>query len=200
MAKVDFALVRREIRDAARRAFDAVRTAHSDEMFYAFALYSDGSAMTVCPAANTEEGYQRCVERYRADKSYMEFIASHGIPFDDDCLSNFRWGVGEWAYCEGSDQFGAVYEMINLDGRYDEEDPNGFVSFNARVWTSMMLGLKDLDAEGYFGTGKARQGVTLLCSGSNSGSDVWFEEESARQLNPPAVYETGLPQEKWTGS
>lgn len=164
MAKVDFALVRREIRDAAHRAFDAVRATHPDETFYAFALYSDDSAMTVCPTANTEEGYQRCVERYKANMSYMEFIASHGIPFED-CLTNFRWGSGEWAYaCEASEQFGAVYEMINVDGRYDDEDPDGFVNFKGRVFASMVLGLKDLDAEGYFGTqGAAGHNPSLLC-------------------------------------
>jgi hypothetical protein len=189
MAKVDFALVRREIKDAARRAFDAVQQTHADETFYAFALYSDDSAMTVCPSANTEQGYERCVKRYKADKSYMEFIASHRIPFEG-CLSNFRWGTAEWAYeCEGHEHFGTVYEMINVDDTYDDEDPEGFVNFKGRVFASMVLGLKDLNAEGYFGARKARPSVTLLCSVSDSGCAVWLEEESARRLNPSAVFE-----------
>lgn len=189
MATVDFACVRREIQGAARRAFDAVRAAHRDETFYAFALYSDDSAMTVCPMANPEEGYERCVKRYQADQSYLEFLASHGIPFDI-CMTNFRWGSGEWAYdCGGAEQFGTVCEMINAGGRYDAEDPEGFVNFKGRLFASMVLGLGDLDAEGSFGTGKARERVTLLCSVSDSACAVWLEEESARRLNPPAVFE-----------
>ncbi len=189
MAGIDFSLLRREIKEATRRAFDAVRAQHLDETFYAFALYSDDSAMTVCPAANTEEGCDRCVTRYRADGWYAEAIASHGITFDEE-MSTFRWSTAEWAYeCEGSEQFGAVYELVNVEGRYDDEDPEGFVNFKGRVFASMVMGLRDLDAEGYFGTGEARQRVTLLCSVSDSWCAVWLEEESARRLNPPAVFE-----------
>jgi hypothetical protein len=189
MAKVDFALLRREIKEAARHAFEAVQAAHPDETFYAFALYSDDSAMTVCPSANTEEGYERCVKRYQANKSFMDSIASHRISWEG-CQSDFRWSTAEWAYeYDGHEQFDTVYRMINADDRYDEDDPEGFVTFKGRVFASMVLALKDLNAEGYFGARKARRGVTLLCSVSDSGCALWLEEESARRLNPSTVFE-----------
>lgn len=179
MANVDFTLLRREIVEAARRSFSDVRAAHPHEKFYAFALYSDSSAMTALPAANTEEGFTRCIERYMA-KGW----------FKDSSPSFFRWSTPEWAYeCESSERFEAVYEMINVEGRYDRDDPSGFVNFKGRLFATMVLALSDLDAERFFGVGEARLGVTLLCSVTDSGSAVWLEEESARRLNPSAVYD-----------
>jgi hypothetical protein len=189
MAGVDFALMGREIKHAARRAFTTVRSGHPDETFYAFALYSDDDAMTVVPSANTEQGNERCVKRCQGDKSYMEFIASEGIPFAG-CLSHLRWGTAEWAYeGVGAKPFKTVNKRINADDRYDDADPDGFVRFKGGLFATMVLGLQDLDAEGFFGTGSARQSVTLLCSISDSPCAVWLEEESARRLNPPSVYQ-----------
>lgn len=45
--------LRRRIEDAARQAFLDVLESHPDEHVYAFALYSDEDAMTVCPSTNT---------------------------------------------------------------------------------------------------------------------------------------------------
>jgi hypothetical protein len=178
MANVVFTVLRREIVEAARRSFDDVRAAHPDERYYAFALYSDDSAMTVCPAANSEEGFGRCIERYKAKDWFQKYS-----------LSFFRWSIAEWAYeCESLERFGAVHKMINVEGRYDRDDSDGFVNFKGQLFATMVLALKDLDAGGFFGTGKAREAVTLICSVSDSGCAVWLEEESARRLNPSAVY------------
>jgi hypothetical protein len=186
MPAVDFSEVRREIREAARRAFTEVRSKVGDEAIYTFALYSDGDAMTVCPAANTEEGYERRVEKYRSDPSFMEFLAERDLSFSP---FDYRWGTNEWAYhYVGHGYFDAVYELINVDDRYDESDPDGFCTFKGRLFAAMVLGLKDLDAEGFFGVGEERGRITLLCSVSDSGEAAWLEEESARRLNPPAVY------------
>jgi hypothetical protein len=191
MAKVDFTLLRQEIKEAARRAFDAVRAAHPDERFYAFALYSDDSAMTVCPSANSVQGLERRVKRYEDSKSYREFLASRGLPFNSDRLaSDLRWETAEWAYeYVGHKHFHTVYDMINVDGRYDRDDPDGFVRFKGQVFATMVLGLGDLEVSGYFGTGKEREAITLLCSVSDSACAGWLEEESVFQLNPDAVIE-----------
>jgi hypothetical protein len=53
----------------------------------------------------------------------------------------------------------------------------------------MLLALRDLDHEGFFGTGPVRQGVTLYCNVSDSERAGWLQAESAQRLNPPEVYE-----------
>jgi hypothetical protein len=54
----------------------------------------------------------------------------------------------------------------------------------------MVLALRDLDSEGFFGTVPERKKLTLLCSVSDSTDAAWLEHESAKFLNPPEVYES----------
>lgn len=49
----DFQEFARRLALAAQAAFTELLAQHPTEIFYSFALYSDESAMTVCPAANT---------------------------------------------------------------------------------------------------------------------------------------------------
>jgi hypothetical protein len=186
MPAVDFSEVRCEIKGAARRAFTEVRSKVGDETLYTFALYSDGDAMSVRAAANTEEGYERRVEKYRSDPSFMEFLKGYNLSFSP---FDYRWGTNEWPYHHvGHGHFDDVCELIGADDRYDESDPDGFDTFKGRLFAAMLLGLKDLDAEGFFGAGEGRGRITLLCSVTDSAEAAWLEEESARRLNPPAVY------------
>ena len=140
---LDFAALRREVTVAARDAFGVVRVQHPDEKFYAFALYSDDSAMTICPAANTDLGHDRCVNRY---SKYTP-----PIPISSN---EIRWSTAEWAYegCEDRNQFDRVCEIINSNEAYAVDDPNEFIRFKGRVFATMVLGLQDLDSNGFFGT------------------------------------------------
>ena len=90
MTKVDFSALRGEIMDAARRAFEALMRNHPNERFYAFALYSDDGAMTVAPAANSEEAFRRKIND-EADNESEDSTAqdSHGW----GAMGNRRMGL-----------------------------------------------------------------------------------------------------------
>ncbi len=174
---LDFTQFRTAVRDAAEKAFTEVRAAHPDEHFYAFALYTDDGAMTVVPAANTEEGFQRKVGEDGAEANY------------------YRWATGEWAYeAVGSKAFQAASDLLNADDRYegeesDDEDDPAFAAFKSQVIEAMTLGLAEMEAEGFFGSGPARERVTLFVSISDSDESEMVEDASARSLNPLPVYE-----------
>src|SRR5690606_1777673 len=82
------------IRDAARHVFTRLRGQHPDETFYAFALYTDDGAMTVVPAANSEEGLAAALEKAQADPEERSY---------------YRWATAEWAY-----------EAYDPDGHFGE--------------------------------------------------------------------------------
>lgn len=171
MIQVDFPSLRKEIKDAARRAFEAVTRSHPSEGFYAFALYSDDGAMTVAPAANSEEGLVRKAQEY----SYSD------IP---DWL---RWSTAEWDYEHvGSEHFAAVHEILNV--QYDCSETE-FEAFRTKLYETMIQALGDLDAEEFFGTKEMREAVTVFCSISDSDGAEQLEDASAQQLNPSTVYE-----------
>jgi hypothetical protein len=189
MPDINFEELRQAIAGAAREAFTALRAGHPDERFYAFALYTDDYAMTVCPSANTVEGFDRCVARYTADQEFMASLAEDGIT-REALLSGLRWGTAERAYeSKGGDAFRGVYDLLNPGapaphGRSDAD----MRKFKGRVFAAMVLGLEDLAAQGFFRPKGAGEQITLLCSVSDSASAVWVERESARRLNPSDVY------------
>jgi hypothetical protein len=172
---IDFNRLRGLVRDAARAAFDEVRAAHSGEVFYAFALYTDGDAMTAVPAANSEQGYRRAVDR-RGETGPAE-------------LAYLRWATAEWAYeAAGDAHFRAATDLLNAPGRYDPADDRAARAYTDQFHATLIGALRDLDAEGFFGTGEARAGVTLFVTISDSGAARQLENRSARQLNPKPVY------------
>lgn len=192
MAQVDFGLLRRRIANATRQTFDAVREAHSGESFYVFALYSVEDAVIVNPSTNSEEVYQSAVARQMANDRYKKRLESLGISLSAALLGDQRWSAHEWKYeCAESDGFDAVNDLINNRGLgfHDKDDPLGFVKFKAGVFASMVMALSDLNKQGYFGNGVARESLTVFCSVPNSWCTVWLEEDSARRLNPPRVFQ-----------
>jgi hypothetical protein len=88
-----------------------------------------------------------------------------------------RWGSSEWRYCGAG---GEYFNAVPIRG--------GDEAFRGKLFATMVLALKDLDADGFFGTGQERQQITLLCSVTDSADTAWVELESVRLLNPPAVY------------
>ena len=156
MARVEFELLRRQIAEAARHAFNLVRTAHSEESFYSFALYTVDEALGICPSSNSEQAYARKRAKYQGRGSFNEA----------DLLGNFRWSPYDWEFeTVGADFFRFTDQLLSDQGqaRYDQEAPDGFIEFKAGVFASMVLALADLDAESFFGVGDARRRVTVFC-------------------------------------
>ncbi|HDR9482201.1 hypothetical protein BLA13014_07234 [Burkholderia aenigmatica] len=166
----------REIADAASVTYRALLAAHPDEHFYAFALYTDSGAMTVVPAANSEEGLKRVRER-------MEIG-------DDEKAPEFTWATGEWAYESAeADSFNPLCERL-ADTVLGPEIPEAkFGEFFRDLQRDMIEALRLLDQEGLFGTGAAREKITLFVTISDDNGAEALENESAKILNPPAVFD-----------
>jgi hypothetical protein len=167
---------------AARRSFAKVRGRNTGETFYVFALYTDDDASGVSPASNTAEGYGRRLGRYRNNAGFMESLKEMGLEFSP---FDYKWGHPEWAFeAAESGEFEAADALIRDESRQED-----YVEARAGVFAAMVLALKDLDAGGFFGAGDERARVTLMCSASDSAATAWLEDESARALNPPGVYQ-----------
>lgn len=170
--EINYDLLRKMISDAARKAFAKLRTVCKNEQLYAFALFSDHDARTVCPAANTIEALDRRTAKDKATAS--------------DEIAILRWSFAEWKYGDSvSNEFESISAMLNEDDVYPE---GGFVRHKGRVYATMVLALLDLEREGLFGTGTEREQLTLTCQVANCDTSVWLEDESAKRLNPAKLY------------
>ncbi|CAB3748325.1 hypothetical protein B7G54_01330 [Burkholderia puraquae] len=173
----DFSDFQRDIADAARATFRALRALHPDEHFYAFALYTDSGAMTVVPAANSVEGLRRIREQ-------------QAVPDDDPW---YVWGFSEWAYAAAeASPFNAICGKLADDLLSPQFVRSRFSEFSRQLHTEMIGALRLLDREGLFGTGDERAAITLFVSISDDDAAEALENESAKVLNPPAVADAFL--------
>ena len=122
-----------------------------------------------------------------------------------DYTNYYRWNLPEWAYHqvgvrEFRDLDPLILDPIHLRAQeLEDEDPEGFDDHRARLYGSMILAMKDLDADGFFGEGDERRSVVLLCDLVEPPEKYWFAVESAKALNPPDVFQ-GFLRSGWRGS
>ncbi|MCA7950738.1 DUF4303 domain-containing protein [Burkholderia seminalis] len=175
----DFSDFQRDIADAARATFKALRALHPDEHFYAFALYTDSGAMTVVPAANSVEA----LRRIRAQRAIA----------DDDPAPWCTWGSAEWAYeAAEASPFNAICGRLADEVLSPRFVQSRFAAFSRQLQTDMIEALRLLDREGLFGTGEDRAAITLFVSISDDDAAEALENASAKALNPPAVADAFL--------
>lgn len=158
-ACIDFALLTLEIRDGARRAFQAIRAAHPNETIHLFALGSDEGAMTIVQAASNLA------------------LGAAGDMGDESAI----WCSAEWPYTEGGEFLDIAYRMILPYHRTDLPCDLEFDILHAGLFEACIAAMEQLDREGFFGTGAVREEVVLLCQ-SEGAEDM---EGSIARLNAP---------------
>jgi len=131
----DFAALGLRIEAATRRAFGEMMELHGSEGVYAFALYSDEGAMTVCPSTNT--------------RAYLQAQAAE----EADEAAYYKFAPAEWACeMEGAD---AAFDAISTLLRehvlsFEEDDEAAFVAFRDTLYETCISVLEKLRGEGYF--------------------------------------------------
>ncbi|EAU1471539.1 DUF4303 domain-containing protein [Salmonella enterica] len=156
-----------EVLDAAKKAFSLLRERHPNEHFYAYSLYTDSSAMTIVPAANTIE--------------YLDGILDEE---SENELSYYKWTTAEWGYeAIGGEYFKNVCRIIRNDHHQEE-----YLSHFNKICNDMMLVLQQLDKDGFFGVGNEREKVTLFITISDDDRSLNIENKSASILNSHDIY------------
>ena len=176
--EIDYGLLRQEIADATKRTFTSLREQHAGETFYAFALCTDDDAGTVFAAANSEEGLRRTAEKHAADSDESP----------ETWMEELRWLPDDWDSGEKeAEQFDAVQQMTDIRQFADQGEKAG-QRRRQQVFRTFIQALKDVDAEGLFGTGGQREGMTVLLWITDSDDEEQIKQW-ARELNPAPAFE-----------
>jgi hypothetical protein len=170
----ELAVLRLELVEATRLSFEACRREKRDQTLYGYALVMCSIAgEALQPWCHSEESFARAE------------AGSSGRPEEAGlrryCPDEW-WSIvsGPVRTRRGSD-FGAI--RAGLGTAYEQ-----FRAANQYIVLEMLIdALGMLDREGFFGSGAAREAVTLMVYVSDSSlSEEWWPE-SVRRLNPPAV-------------
>lgn len=162
---MDWSVLSDEIYEATKKAFVSLEEAFPSEDFYAYALYTDSGAMTVVPAANSLQGLQSKLD----DDN------------DQSLTSYYQWASSEWKYeAWKSEEFAHISKALR-----ESPERVRFDVFKENLIKAMVLALKKMDNDGFFGEGAKRKKITLFITISDDDSAEWVENESAKALNPP---------------
>ena len=175
MAPIDYNKLSKSVCDELRSAFQNVIDANPKQTFYTFALWTDDSLQFANPCANTEEGLESTVERYKreVDPEYDTVSTANGM----------RWSYGDWKFfpIDDDDYLSEVNEVLSQNFNADEEV---FEQQIEPLWQALLDGFMQLDDDGLFGAGEERSKITLLVVGDlpEEVVDHW-----AAALNPKDV-------------
>lgn len=171
MSATELAILRLELVELTRLSFAECRRLYADQTIYAYAL-------VLCSLGG--EAYQPwCHSEKQFGEKEAKWPRERGGGLRRYCPDEW-WSLVSgpvttkrgWTLEKVGEGLDAVYEQYGEEDRYV-------------VLELLTDTLEALDREGFFGTGAAREAVTLMVYMCDSGGDWW--EDSVRRLNPPAV-------------
>lgn len=179
----DLLKFREATRDDVRRLFSEFQRDFGNETFYVFGLfdYVDWSCPSLFYAANTLQHW----------KAVLSQNANSTVSLPDEF---YKWAGGDWK-CNGNlNSMSVVEEIISKTGiehfdPYDDELYSAREELQLSVQVEMLLALRELDTEHFFGQGEKRNTFLLTVSTEDEGAaSDWMHEVSAYLLNPEDVF------------
>lgn len=193
--------------DATRQALTWEKVQHAGETFYAFGIYGSAGWGYIVPFCCTEEALTRVAESYLERSGTTLY---RGMTLKDMRL-DLRFSLADSPYARVFENvpYKRLFESINhittnrqnvlfemWDTVYEQQGEDEAQAIiepeNERFTHVCHRVLKQLDAEGLFGRGAAREAVTVIATDGDQDLDLSTFGDAIRDLNPPSVYEDYL--------
>ena len=131
MHEFDFESLKARIEQATKNAFIEIFNQHRDEEIYAFALYSDEGAMTVCPSTNT--------------RKHLEKVSADDVWY-------YKFEPAEWKYeMQGADEeFNAISKTVAAEVARRNDSDSHFFEFRKKLFACCIDVLMKLKSENFF--------------------------------------------------
>lgn len=157
----------KRVYEAAKSAFTSLQNSHPDERFYAFALYTDSSAMTICPSANSVQSLEAKVnQEQEEDRS-------------EEAIQYYKWASSEWEYeAWESERFKDICTTLR-----ESSERNDIEKFQSQVFITMTNALLMLKNEGFFESFGIPQAPVLFVTITDDDRAEELENQSAKILN-----------------
>jgi hypothetical protein len=155
-----------------RDAWSKFQEKHPDETIYGFGLYTTDGGDYFIPFVLGEKGYEEIAEDGDEDGFLRWNVADSPYHEDEDCICYTR-----------TDE--AIAELPSPFSFEDDDESDAALQV---FFDSAFEALQSLDKEKLFGTGKARDSITLLLTAGDIDED--FVLNYAKKLNPAKVFET----------
>lgn len=129
---MDFQLLSEKIEKAAKKAFLEMYEQHGSEQIYAFALYSDDGAETLCPSTNTLKGML-------GEEEFEAYLQGEALEY-------YEFETAEWAY----EYEGGRAEFREICGILSEAQYDDFQAYREQFFEVCVAVLHKLKKENFF--------------------------------------------------
>ncbi len=172
------------IRNAVRATLAELRSSYPDEVFYCFALYTTPEVTYILPTASGEAGLAE-VAAECAGKGNEQQLANE--------MEELRWSPVDSPYhLVGEEHFAAVQALLDARPQPVFGGEDGHTEFDEEIAARLDAcfgALRDLDAQGVFGTDADREQIIVTVLQGDQ-SDRSRLENAERVGNPPLSLET----------
>ena len=152
-----------------RREWELFEEAKPDEVPYCAGFHTDDCGFAFLPFVYGEKLYEQISKNV-----------------DEDALSYLRWDLVDTEHHIQYGSYEADQILVKRPDIYSFDDESGANKETSIRMNSAFTALKELEQDGLFGIGKAREKITLLIMASDIEEN--FVLRWAKKLNPRSVY------------
>jgi len=194
--KINWALVKEQIVSGVQSLYLEAKDSNPNDPIYALVITMYDDANSIGLSLNTES-------------NHLKIIDDANLTMKENTSYYYKWYWGEWRdfeYIGDQSVLDAISSTLgSLEAKYfnerksDESELGGewFNSYKMDLVTSLENSLMHLDETGLFGTGDAREEITLYVGIYDSFLSEKIMKSSARKLNSQAIAEKMISE--WEG-
>jgi hypothetical protein len=180
----DLLRFREATREEVRQLFTESQQEFPSETFFVLGLqcYCDWGTPALFYGASTLQHWKKAATEHNPAHSKTVLTEEY-----------FKWCYGSWKCNDSLSSTNIIYEIIEKTGleNIDDDDEADLAreEFELAIEVEMMIALRELDIEGFWGQREQRNSLVLaVLTCSDDGSSSWLYEVSACLLNPEDVF------------
>ncbi len=176
------------IEQAVKKDMKKILKETGSEKIYAVALVTDSDCITLYLAVNTYEFLEKHDKEYSIDMDLSEEDIKN---LKEGSASLTQWLPDEWGYSDDDNsELAKISELLYENSESDEYDDEEYEENQKLFFETVTSAFKHLIEEKVFG--EYSEKITYFISMSDDDRAEEIENNSAKLLNSPNIYETFL--------
>ncbi|MEY8330485.1 DUF4303 domain-containing protein [Lachnospiraceae bacterium 48-33] len=176
------------IEQAVKKDMKKILKETGNEKIYAVALVADSDCITLYLAVNTYEFMEKHDKEYLIDMDLSEEDIKN---LKEGSASLTQWLPDEWGYSDDDNsELAKISELLYENSESDEYDDKEYEENQKLFFETVTSAFKHLIEEKVFG--EYSEKITYFISMSDDDRAEAIENNSAKLLNSPNIYETFL--------
>ncbi len=183
----EFEKLRSMTRMVVRSAFLDLARHCVNEQIYGLCIYAQHSVGPPVLCGSTLSEFAKREALLRANTSLQQMLPN--MPIQELVFTSGKWSPYEWEYeAYRWEDFRGIADYLEAVKERVEVNPRN--ELHSMVLAAYVATLHDLDREGLFDQHRESSSLVLFCSDRESSDREWYENASARFLNPTAIFDS----------